>query len=278
MTPARETWHCFGCGEGGDIFSFVMRRDGIAFPEALRRLAQRAGVEIDERTSREDARRKRLHEVLDTAFAFYHAVLLNSETGAAALAYLRGRGFTDESIERAQLGFAPPDWDALVRTLERKRQIGAAELTEVGLAMPAPERPGRLRSLPGPGPLPDPRRDRQRDRPRWPHPAGGAADGRGHDRTAASTPETAADRLAPSALDAALGAASAPDPADQVVAGPQPASAPAPTAAARTPPSPPRTRTARSTSTRRPRRSSTRAGRSTRWTARRRPSASRGSP
>jgi DNA primase len=136
VTPGRETWHCFGCGEGGDIFSFVMRRDGIAFPEALRRLAQRAGVEIDERTSREDARRKRLHEVLDTAFAFYHAVLMNSETGAAALAYLRGRGFTDESIERAQLGFAPPDWDALVRTLERKRQIGAAELIEVGLAMP----------------------------------------------------------------------------------------------------------------------------------------------
>jgi DNA primase len=136
VTPARETWHCFGCGEGGDIFSFVMRRDGIAFPEALRRLAQRAGVEIDERTSREDAHRKRLHDVLDTAFAFYHAVLMNSETGAAALAYLRGRGFTDQSIEHAQLGFAPPDWDALVRTLERKRQIGADELTEVGLAMP----------------------------------------------------------------------------------------------------------------------------------------------
>ena len=136
VTPARETWHCFGCGEGGDIFSFVMRRDGVAFPEALRRLAQRAGVEIDERTTREDAHRKRLHDVLDTAFAFYHAVLTNSETGAPALAYLRGRGFTDESIERAQLGFAPPDWDALVRTLERKRQIGPAELTEVGLAMP----------------------------------------------------------------------------------------------------------------------------------------------
>ncbi len=136
VTPARETWHCFGCGEGGDIFSFVMRRDGIAFPEALRRLAQRAGVEIDERTSRDDAHRKRLHDVLDTAFAFYHAVLLNSETGAAALAYLRRRGFTDESIERAQLGFAPPDWDSLVRTLERKRQIGSAELVEVGLATP----------------------------------------------------------------------------------------------------------------------------------------------
>ena len=136
VTPARETWHCFGCGEGGDIFSFVMRRDGIAFPEALRRLAQRAGVEIDERTSREDAHRKRLHEVLDTAFAFYHAVLVGSETGAEALEYLHRRGFTDETIEWAQLGFAPSDWDALVRTLERKRQIGATELVEVGLATP----------------------------------------------------------------------------------------------------------------------------------------------
>jgi len=178
VTPARETWHCFGCGEGGDIFSFVMRRDGVAFPEALRRLAQRAGVEIDERTTREDAHRKRLHEVLDTAFAFYHAVLMNSETGAPALAYLRGRVSRTESIERAQLGFAPPDWDALVRTLERKRQIGPAELTEVGLAMPRRSGARRLRSLPGPGPLPDPRRDGQFDRSRRPHPAGRSADGR----------------------------------------------------------------------------------------------------
>ena len=107
VTPGRETWHCFGCGEGGDIFSFVMRRDGIAFPEALRRLAQRAGVEIDERTSREDARRKRLHEVLDTSFAFYHAVLMNSETGAAALIW---RLRSSVRTRASQSGGAKPSW------------------------------------------------------------------------------------------------------------------------------------------------------------------------
>ena len=55
VTPQRESWHCFGCGLGGDIFSFVMQRDSVGFPEALRTLATRAGVEIDERTKREDA-------------------------------------------------------------------------------------------------------------------------------------------------------------------------------------------------------------------------------
>ena len=60
VTPQRETWHCFGCGLGGDIFSFVMQRDSATFPEALRTLAQQAGVEIDERTQREDAHKARL--------------------------------------------------------------------------------------------------------------------------------------------------------------------------------------------------------------------------
>ena len=136
VTPGRESWHCFGCGEGGDIFSFVMRRDGLAFPEALRLLASRAGVEIDERTTREDARRRRLHDVVESAISFYHAVLTKSPTGERALAYLRERGFSDETIEWANLGWAPPDWDALGRTLEKRRQIGAADLVEAGLATP----------------------------------------------------------------------------------------------------------------------------------------------
>ncbi len=136
VTPMRESWHCFGCGLGGDIFSFVMQRDGVPFPEALRTLAQRAGVEIDERTKREDARKARLRQVLDSAIAFYHAVLTGSKTGAPALDYLHGRGFSDATISTYQLGWAPGGWDQMTRQLGAKRDIRPDELVEVGLASP----------------------------------------------------------------------------------------------------------------------------------------------
>ncbi len=137
VTPVRESWHCFGCGKGGDIFSFVMERDGLSFPEALRTLAGKAGVEIDERTKREDARRARLRGVLDTAIAFYHAVLTGSKAGESALTYLKGRGFTDATIEAHQLGWAPAGWDVMARQLQAKRDIRPDELVEVGLASPS---------------------------------------------------------------------------------------------------------------------------------------------
>ena len=134
VTPARDTWHCFGCGKHGDIFTFVMERDGVGFPEALKQLAGRAGVELDERTTREDARNARRREVMEAAIAFYHAVLTRSKPGEAALAYLRGRGFTDATIETQQLGWAPGGWDTLARQLAGKRQVRPDELLDVGLA------------------------------------------------------------------------------------------------------------------------------------------------
>jgi DNA primase len=133
VTPARDSWHCFGCGEGGDIFSFIMRREGLSFPEALKRLAARAGIEVDERSSREDARKARLREVLEQAIAFYHVVLTQSKTGAPALEYLHGRGFTDATIERFQLGWAPSGWDQMIKMLQSRRNVTVAELAEVGL-------------------------------------------------------------------------------------------------------------------------------------------------
>jgi DNA primase len=136
VTPGRESWKCFGCGEGGDIFSFVMKRDGLSFPEALKVLAAKAGVEIDERTTREDARKKRLRDVLESAIAFYHAVLTGSKVGKRALDYLHDRGFTDETITRHQLGWAPGGWDTLARQLASRRDVRGEELVEVGLAQP----------------------------------------------------------------------------------------------------------------------------------------------
>jgi DNA primase catalytic core len=137
VTPSRESWKCFGCGLGGDVFSFVMQRDGVAFPEALRTLAAKAGVEIDERTKREDIHRARLREVLETAIAFYHQVLTSTKLGEPALDYLKGRGFTDQTIEDFQLGWAPEGWDTMSRKLVEKRQMRAEELVEAGIASPA---------------------------------------------------------------------------------------------------------------------------------------------
>ncbi len=134
VTPARDSWKCFGCGLGGDIFSFVMQRDSVTFPEALKSLAGRAGVEIDERTKREDAHRARLRDILETAIAFYHQVLTSTKLGAPALDYVRARGFTDATIESAQLGWAPDGWDTMSRKLVEKRGIKPEELIEVGLA------------------------------------------------------------------------------------------------------------------------------------------------
>jgi DNA primase len=136
VTPARDSWKCFGCGLGGDVFSFVMQRDSVPFPEALRTLASKAGVEIDERTKREDAHRARLRDILETAIAFYHQVLTATKLGAPALDYLRGRGFTDATIETAQLGWAPDGWETMSRRLVEKRGIRPEELVEVGLASP----------------------------------------------------------------------------------------------------------------------------------------------
>ena len=137
VTPNRDSWKCFGCQKGGDVFSFVMERDQVTFPEALKLLAAKAGVEIDERTKREDAHRARLREVLETAIAFYHQVLTATSLGKPALDYLRNRGFTDATIETFQLGWAPDNWDSMSRRLVETRNVRPEELVEAGIASPA---------------------------------------------------------------------------------------------------------------------------------------------
>jgi DNA primase len=110
-----------------------MERDSIDFPEALHRLAGRAGVEISEKTTREDARRKRLREALDAAIAFYHRVLTESRHGEAALDYMRSRGFTDETLAAHQIGYAVDAWETLSRALIDKRGFTEQELEAAGL-------------------------------------------------------------------------------------------------------------------------------------------------
>ena len=133
VSPERQSWYCFGESEGGDVFSFVQKRDGVGFAEALRVLADRAGVELQERqrpdpTVRE--RKDRLTEILESTALFYRG-LLQSEAGAHARAYLAERGVTRESIERFGLGYAEPTGRALERHLV-KAGYGVDEAVEAG--------------------------------------------------------------------------------------------------------------------------------------------------
>jgi DNA primase len=113
-----------------------MRRDGLEFREALSRLAERAGVELSERTAREDRRKARLREALEAAIAWYREVLLQAHQAERARAYLSERGFSEETLDRFGIGYAPNTWEALSKRL-RAKGFTDAELSEAGLASPS---------------------------------------------------------------------------------------------------------------------------------------------
>ncbi|HEY7451152.1 MAG TPA: DNA primase [Candidatus Limnocylindria bacterium] len=133
VSPERESWHCFGCGEHGDIFTFVMKRDGIDFREALNRLAERAGVELSAAGAKEDRRRKRLRDALEAAIAWYREVLRQASVAEPARQYLAERGFTEETLDQFGIGFAPDNWEALVKRLAA-RGFTTEEMVAAGLA------------------------------------------------------------------------------------------------------------------------------------------------
>jgi len=134
VSPERQSWHCFGaCGEGGDVFSFVMKKEGLEFREALRLLAERAGVPLPERRrAEEDTERERLREANEAAAQYYHRLLLDSEEGRRARRYLEERGLDGGTLQDFQLGFAPPGWENILRHL-RERGYRQEELLAAGL-------------------------------------------------------------------------------------------------------------------------------------------------
>ncbi len=141
VDPARQSWHCFGaCSTGGDIFAFIMKKDGIEFRDALHLLAEQAGVALEtRRDTQEDARRARLFEINEAAAAYFHAMLLADDgpyvaKAQAARDYVSERHLATSSIEKFHIGYAPNTWDALTSHLEG-RGITAAEAVAAGLAV-----------------------------------------------------------------------------------------------------------------------------------------------
>jgi DNA primase len=134
--PESGTWRCFGqCNEGGDIFKFVMKKEGWDFPEALRHLAERAGIKLEpqtpERQEEEDAH-ERLRALLEDAVTFFKHHLLQNAAGKSARDYLTRRGLTDATIETFGLGYALDSWDAGLRYFTGKG-YSTADLLAVGL-------------------------------------------------------------------------------------------------------------------------------------------------
>lgn len=143
ISPQRQSWHCFGCNKGGDMFSFVQEIEGIDFVESLRILATKAGVQLPERSQRRDdasGDKEPLFGVVELACKFFEKQLHNSPNGAKALEYLRARGLTDETIRAWRIGWAPNDWRALTAFLTDAGHL-PKHLVDSGLAV---SRDGRL--------------------------------------------------------------------------------------------------------------------------------------
>ncbi len=142
VNDEKQFYHCFGCGAHGDIIGFVMRHDHQSFPEAIETLAAQAGLEVPKDTPMEREKfdkAKRLYHLLDRAAAFFEDQL-RAPAGREALAYLQGRGLTDEAIERFRLGYAPADAQALIRKLQAEG-FNLNEMLEVGLIKKSEDRP-----------------------------------------------------------------------------------------------------------------------------------------
>ena len=137
VDPEKGLYHCFGCKEGGNAFTFLEKTEGLGFGEALKKLAAEASVDLSRYetepgpSSDESARLRGLNEM---ACSFYQQCLLKSKSGQRARDYLAGRKISTKSVEEWRLGYAPEGWEHLLK-LAAKRKIGPDQVAMAGLAV-----------------------------------------------------------------------------------------------------------------------------------------------
>ncbi len=141
VSESRQSFHCFGCGEGGDVFAFLMKMEGLSFPEAARKLAEQAGVEIPEEQPDPEAdqrrrEKERLWRINAAARDYYQQVLLRRPEGEAGRNYLKKRGYDGETARAFELGYAPQGWEGLARHLAEKG-FDPEEVRRLGLVRPS---------------------------------------------------------------------------------------------------------------------------------------------
>lgn len=143
VNPEKKLFKCFGCGEGGSVFQFIMKQEGVDFVEAVKLVAFKSHVDLshlqnNKKTSPSSAEKTHLVNITNFAAKFYHSTLLNSEYGKVARDYLQKRQINDQSIKNFCLGYAPNSWDALLKTC-KERNIPTELLEKVGLIIPKKE-------------------------------------------------------------------------------------------------------------------------------------------
>jgi DNA primase len=135
VSEERQSWHCFGCGKGGDAFSFVMEMEGAGFREALEQLAQKAGVPLrkfEKGDQGRESQKPKLFNILELATKWYEKNLWEGKEKDKILKYLRERGLTDETIKKFRLGYAPDGWRNVLEFLQ-KRDYKINEISKTGL-------------------------------------------------------------------------------------------------------------------------------------------------
>jgi DNA primase len=140
VSPEKQIFYCFGCGAGGNIFSFLMKNDGLAFPEAARSLARRYGIDIPRRSLTPEQKkrmgeRESLLKINRQAMDFFSRALRRVTSGQTAMAYLTKRGLSSEIITRFNIGYAPKGWDHLLNFFSKKG-VPLARVERSGLILP----------------------------------------------------------------------------------------------------------------------------------------------
>lgn len=145
VSSEKQIFHCFGCGEGGNIFTFLMKKEGVSFPEAIRLVGKRCGIEVPFQMNREHRKKFDEKEILfsinEQAMTFYRNNLHHSKTGANARKYLENRGIQKEIINEFYLGYAPGGWNALFNYF-LKKGVTRQFVEKAGLIVPRSHKSG----------------------------------------------------------------------------------------------------------------------------------------
>ncbi|HET7579371.1 MAG TPA: DNA primase [Bacillales bacterium] len=137
VSPDKQIYHCFGCGSGGNVFSFLMEIEGWEFPEAVKHLGDKAHIEVPDLEPRNQGKKnKGEHQAIisahDLLVKFYHSCLVKTNAGGEARDYLQKRGFSQETIQAFQIGYAPDEWERAVKFLT-KHGFRAEVMQKAGL-------------------------------------------------------------------------------------------------------------------------------------------------